>query len=141
MSDDKPTQPNLDLIQRVQQARMQHDADAKPSQVSAVYWIECKRGAGDYPGPTPRTGEWRIPVDVAHVDELWERIKEATIAGRLGYKSRVSTSPGPGQGDRDARMICVRTYDADDTADVQRVQAALQELGIQAPMTYQRDHT
>lgn len=38
----KNEKPNLDLIGMVQQARMQHDAGAAPSQMDAVYWIEAK---------------------------------------------------------------------------------------------------
>ncbi len=49
MTDDSP---NLDLIRMVQQARMAHDAQAKPSQVAAVYWIEAKPLAEDSPAPT-----------------------------------------------------------------------------------------
>lgn len=137
----KPQKPDLDLINMVQQARMMHDSQAQPSQVSAVYWIEAKRKSGDYPAPTPRMGEWRIPVMVVEVDALWEKIKTATEVGKLGHKSKVSTKPAKGQADINARVICVRTVDADDLADVERVRAALVDLGITTDMTYQRDHT
>jgi len=137
----KPQKPNLDLINMVQQARMMHDSQATPSQVSAVYWIEAKRPEGDYPAPTPRTGEWRIPITVDQVDALWETIKTATEAGKLGYKSKVSTKPAKGQADINARVICVRTVDADDQVDVERVYDALFALGITIEMTYQRDQT
>ncbi len=139
MSDKKAPPANMDLIHMVQQARMQHDADAQPSKVVAVYWIEAKDQSGTQPGPTPRTGEWRIPTTLADVDALWERVKLATRAGQLGYKSKVSTRPAQGQGLADDRLICVRTYDADDRDDVARVEASLRAAGVQ-PLSYHRDH-
>jgi len=139
MPEKKPGKPNLDLISMVQNARMMHDAEAQPSQVSAVYWIEVKSTAEHTLAPTPRAGEWRIPTTLDDVDALWEKIKSATAAGKLGYKSKVSTKPANHQTDVRARLICVRTANADDVADVQRVEAALRELGISGAMHYQRD--
>lgn len=139
MTDYKATPPNLDLIQRVQQARMQHDAQAIPSQVSAVYWIEAKRQAGDYPAVTARSGQWVLETDLQHVDALWAQIKQATHDGLLGYKAKVSTHAGSGQTSTDARMICIRTYDYKDTGDVERIRQALSDLGIECPMRYEVD--
>ncbi len=136
MSDD---QPNLDLINMVQNARMMHDATAKPSELAAVYWIEAKRQQGDYPDPTPRSGEWRISLTADEADTLWEIVKQATIDGKLGYKSKISTKPGPGQGNLDDRMICVRTYDADDADDVNRIKAELETLNLAPSLVYVRD--
>ena len=127
--------PNLNLINLVQQARMQHDADATPSQVSGVYWIEAKR-----PTPsdvTPHTGYWRIQTTLDAVDALWAKIKAATEAGQLGYKSKVATASRDGQ--INSRVIHILTYDADDAADVERVRMVLEALGITGEMTYHRD--
>ena len=139
MSDKETSPPNLDLIRMVQAARMQHDSRALPSQVSGVYWIEAKRKTGDYPAPTPRSGQWVIATTVREVDALWLKIREATEAGLLGYKSKVSTAAGPGQHDVDARLICVRTYDSADEADAQRVRDALRHLGIDEVLRYEAD--
>ena len=119
----EPDKPNLDLINRVQQARMQHDSTARPSQVSGVYWIESKRPPGLEPGPTPRAGYWRLMTTVDQVDNLWATIKAATEAGELGYKSKVATASH--DSNRDSRMIHVLTYDSADEADANRVRAAL----------------
>lgn len=127
----KPSDLNLDLIAMVQSARMLHDATARPSELAAVYWIEAKRRQGDYPAPTAMAGEWRIPLTVDTADEVWERVKALTVAGELGYKSKVSTRPAAGQASPDARMLCVRTYDAGDRADVERVRSALLAIGLQ----------
>ncbi len=131
--DKQPSDLNLDLIQMVQKARMLHDAAARPSALAAVYWIEAKRRDGDYPAPTAKAGEWRIPLraDAADaVDAVWERVKSLTVAGQLGYKSKVSTKPAAGQTDVDERLLCVRTYDAGDRADVERVRRALRDAGL-----------
>jgi hypothetical protein len=120
--------PNLDLIQRVQAARMQHDKNAQPSQISGVYWIEAK--AIEFPVPTPRSGQWIIMTTLAEVDHLWAKVKEANEAGQLGYKSKVSTAVAPGQTDPNARLIYVCTCDSADEADVLRVGEALRTLGI-----------
>jgi hypothetical protein len=128
--------PNLDLINLVQQARMQHDADAVPSQVSGAYWIEVKCSTG-INGPTPRAGYWRIQTTLDAVDVLWAKIKAGTEAGQLGYKSKVATASRDGQ--MNTRVIHIMTYDADDTADVERVRAALEAFGVPGEMTYHRD--
>jgi hypothetical protein len=131
----KPEQ--LDLIQMVQRGRMAHDAQAQPSQMTGVYWLEAKP-LRETPPPTARAGEWRIPTTAAAMDALWARIKTATEAGELGYKSKISTTPAHGQAEADARMIVVRTRDADDSADVERVRAALRALGVDEAITYTR---
>ena len=131
MPDNKgPAKIDLDLIQMVQEARMLHDQTARPSDYAAVYWIEAKREAGEYPAPTANAGEWRISVTVETVDEIWERVRRATVAGQLGYKSKVSTRPAAGQTDPDKRILCVRTYHAGDKADVERVKRALLAMGL-----------
>jgi hypothetical protein len=126
---------DLDLIQMVQRARMMNDDTAQPSQVSAVYWIEAK--APD-PAPTPRAGKWIIPTTVDVVDNLWAQVKAATEAGELGYKAKVSTSPGKEQGHSAARLIHVRVADSDDAAEVKRVRVALEKLGA-TDLRYERD--
>ena len=121
---------NLDLIQMVQRARMLHDETAQPSAMSAVYWIEAKRQPGDFPAATANAGEWRVKLRLDEVDAVWARVKALTMAGELGYKSKVSTKPAAGQADPAERLICARTYDAGDAADVARVGDALRGLGL-----------
>jgi len=122
-----PPELNLDLIEMVQRARMLHDQSARPSDYSAVYWIEAKREAGGYPAPTAKAGEWRAMLPAADVDAIWERVKALTARGELGYKSKVSTQ---GAANRDERLLCARTYDAGDRADVKRIGEALRTLGL-----------
>jgi hypothetical protein len=127
--------PDLDLIQRVQQARMQHDQTARPSQISGVYWIEAKSPTG--PAPTPHTAYWQISTTLSLVDKLWEQIKSATEAGLLGYKAKVATAARAS--DPDSRIIQVLVYDSRDQADVARVRAALDSLHLPGEITYHRD--
>jgi hypothetical protein len=134
-------EPDLDLIGMVQRARMAHDADAQPSKVTAVYWIEAKRktvGAvpTDGAAPTPRAGSFAIHTTLKTVDAQWAAIKAATEAGTLGYKSKVATASHAGSADE--RLIRVLTYDADDTADVARVREALAALGFSGELVYER---
>ena len=130
---------NLDLINMVQNARMLHDKTARPSDYSAVYWIESKRQQGEYPAITSNTGEWRIKLNVKNVDGVWEKVKIATENGELGYKSKVSTRPAANQTHPDERLLCVRTYNADDLEDVERVKTALINMGLGDGLVYNRD--
>jgi len=129
MTDEKPKPPDLDLINMVQQARMMHDREALPSNMSAVYWIEAKPLA-PMPELTSRAGQWLIETTADDVDDLWIKIRDATEAGRLGYKSKVSTTAAKGQTKASDRLIIVRTYDADDSADALRIQTVLREFGV-----------
>ena len=95
-----------------------------------MYWIEAKRQPGDYPPLSAQAGEWRAELRLDEVDAVWARVKALTRDGGLGYKSKVSTRPAAGQADADARLLCVRTYDARDAADVARVGDALRGLGL-----------
>ncbi|MBI1279636.1 MAG: DUF1917 domain-containing protein [Anaerolineaceae bacterium] len=136
MTDNKTKPPNLDLINMVQQARMMHDREALPSTMNAIYWIESKPLTSTSTA-TSRAGEWLIETTLSEVDNLWVKIRHATETGRLGYKSKVSTSPAKGQAHTSARLIVVRTYDADDTADVARIETALREIGV-TKLRYER---
>ena len=129
MSDDKPSKLDMDIINMVQNARMQHDSEAVPSKVPGVYWIEAKAPA-DHQQPTARAGEFTLETDVDRVDAQWEQIKKATEQAELGYKSKVSTSPTDGTPHGKQRVIIVKTYDADDSDDVARVRAKLESLGF-----------
>ena len=118
--------PDLDLIQLVQRARMAHDDQARPSQISGAYWLEAKAPPAARPGPTPRAAALRAETGVADVDTLWERLRAATHAGRLGYKAKVATAAREAAPDR--RELRVLIADRADAPEVARVQARLQAL-------------
>lgn len=135
MGDQKSTPADMNLINMVQQARMVHDREALPSEVSAVYWIESKP-LGDAKAPSAQAGDWVISTTLEAVDELWIKVRTATEKGLMGYKSKVATIATKGRSAHE-RVIVVRTYDADDGVDVARVEAALREMGI-THMQYER---
>lgn len=124
----KPDKPDLDLIHRVQQARMLHDSQATPSEIDAVYWIEAKSPGS--PPPTARSGQWIITIPTAMIDHIWNVIKRDTERGELGYKAKVATAPRAGQASS-SRPIHICVVDSADTADVERVGSALRALGFE----------
>lgn len=124
----KPDKPDLDLIHRVQQARMLHDSQATPSEIDAVYWIEAKSPGS--PPPTARSGQWIIAIPAAKVDEIWNVIRLHTERGDLGYKAKVATAPRAGQGNS-WRPVHICVADSADTAAVERVGDALRALGFE----------
>ena len=136
MTNHKPKPPNLDLIQMVQQARMMHDREVLPSSMNGIYWIESKP-LKNVQAVTSRAGEWLIDTTISDVDAHWAKIRQANEEGRLGYKAKVSTSAAKGQSQSTARLIVVRTYDADDVADVARVEVVLREMGF-TDLRYER---
>ena len=119
-------QSELDLIQLVQRARMAHDDQARPSQISGAYWLEAKAPPGLRRGPTARAAEWRAGVEVAEVDALWETLRKATQAGRLGYKAKVATAAREASPAR--RELRVLVADRADEGDMARVRAELRSL-------------
>jgi len=106
-------------------------SDAKPSEVTEVYWIYSIRKKGEYPKPTVRSGKWLIFVDKKDADEVWAKITKATEEGKFGDSSKVATAkPNPNATNPDTKVICVYTYDWADEKDVKRVREELRRLGI-----------
>lgn len=109
----------------------------KPSLSIRRYWLEVESPAGFQPRETPQAGKWLIFVDVWNVDQLWHTICEATLAGRLGTRSKVATAKAnQSASSSKPRAIAVYTYDAGDVVDVMRVRAALRDLGIGQKIPY-----
>lgn len=115
-------------------------SDAKPSEVTDVYWIYAVRQKGKYPKPTSRSGKWLIFVGMNDVDEVWSKIKKATEEGKLGDSSKVATAkPNPHATDSNRKVICVYTYDWTDEEDVRRIREELRRLGIVNKIPYKTD--
>lgn len=118
----------------------EHTEHLKPSQVNDVYWLFAKRETGTYPQHTEFGGKWLIFVSIDQIDEVWEKIKNATISGVLGGQSKVATDkPNPNARDSKQKVICVYTYDWKDTNDVMRVRNSLREIGISWKIPYKAD--
>ena len=114
-------------------------SNAKPSEVTDVYWIYAHRDKGDYPESTPQSGKWLVFVPERDVDEIWVKIREATEAGKLGGSAKVKTAKPSRLGETNRRVICVYTYDWTDETDVKRVREELRKLGITNKIAYKTD--
>lgn len=115
-------------------------SDAKPSEVTDVYWVYAKRGEGKYPKLTLRSGKWLVFVDKKDVDEVWAKIKKAVEEGKLGNDAKVATAkPNRLATNPNKRVICVYTYDYTDEQDIRRVREELRHLGINSRIPYKTD--
>lgn len=111
--------------------------DAKPSEVTDVYWIYTIRKKGKYPNSTPRSGKWLIFVNIKNVDEVWAKIKDATEDGKLGDSAKVATAkPNTLATDPNEKVICVYSYDWTDEEDVRRIREELRKRGITDKIPY-----
>jgi len=120
--------------------RQSISADARPSEVTAAYWLYANRCVGDYPASTPRSGKWLLFIPVEQINGVWAVIKHAVEEGRLGDSAKVATGrPNPNASNPDVRVICVYTYDADDDTDVTRVREELRQLGFTQRIPYKTD--
>jgi len=128
---------SIKMTQR--EASLPH-SDAKPSEITEVYWIYAERRKGEYPEPTLRSGKWLVFVDKNDVDEVWDKIKKAVEEGKLGSDAKVATAkPNPLATNPNKRVICVYTYDYTDEQDVRRVREELRHLGINGRIPYKTD--
>lgn len=116
-------------------------SDAKPTDVTDVYWIYAiRKKGGEYSKATPRSGKWLIFADPENVNDVWGKIKKAVEEGKLGDSAKVSTAkPNPLAGKSRAHVICVYTYDWMDAKDVKRIREELRKLGITHKIPYKAD--
>jgi hypothetical protein len=64
----------------------------KPSEETEDYWIFAEnRTDRNNQRPTKKCGKWMIFEDVTRIDGTWEKIRDATETGRLGFSAKVST--------------------------------------------------
>ncbi len=113
--------------------------NAKPSEVTEVYWLVAERRSGKYPIPTKNCGKWLIFIDKSDVNEMWAKIKKATEEGKLGNASKVATAKPSPLGEQDTKVICVYTYDWTDDKDVKRIREELKKLGMVNKIPYKSD--
>jgi len=139
-SDNLDIQKKHEFIKTKQKGVSFPYSEAKPSEVTDVYWIYAVRKKGKYPKPTPRSGKWLIFVDPENVNEVWVKINKAVEEGKLGDSAKVSTAkPNPLAGGSKAHVICVYTYDWTDEKDVKRIREELRKLGITNKIPYKAD--
>ena len=131
---DKDLEEEFEIMTRYE------EPSTKPSEETNVYWLYAEREECDYPEQTSRSGKWLIFVNVESVDEVWEKVKNATEQGKLGFAAKVATAkPNPNAIDPKNRVICVYTYDWKDEKDVRRVREELRRLGIANRIPYKAD--
>lgn len=113
----------------------------RPSAVTNIYWLGCSRMVGEYPEPDENySGKWMIFMPWKDIDEGWQRIRKATIRGKLGRYSKVSTKKvNPNSNDPRTGVIIVYTYDYRDKKDVMKIRNTLREMGFTKPLLYKSD--
>lgn len=111
-----------------------------PSKTTYTYWIV--QDAPDFaagPDDEQKGGKWLVFVEKEESDEMWRKIRDATVEKRLGISSKVSTSKHNPDSRDERTVIYVNTYDWEDKDDVMRVREVLNELGVTQRIGYKRD--
>jgi hypothetical protein len=65
---------------------------SRPSVSTEEFYIGVTRRRGGYPRHTENGGKWLIFAPMSEVDELWDKIREATEDGQLGGSAKVATA-------------------------------------------------
>ena len=118
--------------------------EGNPTEEPVEYFKWAFNGQPNHKFADPELcGKWLVFVPRGEVDDMWRRIREATVAGKLGCTSKVSTARGYDQRVRNGYedpnyVICVYVYDSTDTVEKQRVYDALIAMGI-TPEQYKTD--
>ena len=111
-----------------------------PSKTTKSYWIQQ-----DKPDVTPgitgadEAGKWLIFVGPEDVDSVWQKIRDATVEGRLGIGAKVSTAKENEDAHDDRKVIYVFTADWSDEPEVMRVREELKKLGFEDRIGYKRN--
>jgi Domain of unknown function (DUF1917) len=107
-----------------------------PSQITTGDgWLFVYQKLGDY--PRLARGKWLVHTTRERIDNLWQIIALATEEGYLGSFSKVSTAGLQDTAKTGVHVICMYTYDSNDREDIMRIRAALREMNIIQPLSYQ----
>ena len=110
-----------------------------PSKEVDDYWIQ-ERVDNDYPSHTPHGGKWLIFIKTELLDELWHKIRQSLIDGKLGSIAKTATAkPNPNAMSSKEKVTCIYSCDADDKEDVMRIRQTLREIGITWKIPYKLD--
>jgi len=111
-----------------------------PTKTTQMYWI-----VQDAPGSAPEAiedenaGKWLIFQEPDLVDDVWTKVRDATVALELGISAKVSTAkPNPDSRDN-RKVVYIYTKDWADEEDVLRVREKLRELGFVDRIGYKRN--
>jgi hypothetical protein len=111
-----------------------------PSKTTQMYWIvQVAPGSRPEAIEDELAGKWLVFTEPENTDMIWKKIRDATVAGKLGISTKVSTAkPNPDSRDT-RRVIYVYTADWRDEADVMRVREELRALGVGERIGYKRN--
>ncbi len=111
--------------------------EGNPSEIFKKSWLLAFRIIGDYPIGRGNAGKYLIHEDYKNIDKVWKKIKLATENGLLGTLSKVATAkPNPNATNKKQSVICVYTYDGNDSSDRLRIRQELRNLGIERKIPY-----
>jgi Bles03-like protein len=114
-------------------------AGERPSSFTGGHYLHAA-GPQSEEGSARRPGKWLVFVSRSRIDALWNVVRRAVEAGRLGHAAKVSTAlPDPMSPDPKKHAIFVYTGNEDDPTDVRRVREALRQLGINWKIPYKSD--
>lgn len=104
------------------------------------YWMYAQRKAGEYPEHSSRGGKWLIFVSSYNLAKVWTKIKIAVEEGRLGDMAKATGAMRNSHSQNsNTKVICVYTYDWEDTQDVKRIREELRKIGIIRKISYKTD--
>lgn len=110
--------------------------DTLPTEETRDEWIYAFCENSSYPKHTERSGKWQIFFSAKNIDTYWLGIKHAIEQGQLGSQAKVSTRINRKTSQRGQYVICVYTYDYEDSADARRIREALRDMGFMQKLPY-----
>ncbi|KAK9804234.1 hypothetical protein WJX72_002677 [[Myrmecia] bisecta] len=81
------------------------------------------------------SGKWIITTLTAFVDDIWSKVAQAVMGGKLDGAAKVSQA-ATGAG---THSICVYTVDYTNKQEILRLQKALKQLGVVVKLHYEPD--
>ncbi|HJJ47917.1 MAG TPA: DUF1917 domain-containing protein [Methanocorpusculum sp.] len=111
-----------------------------PTKTFRSYWIwQEKPGSAPGAASSDAAGKWLMFVQPEEADSCWEKVRNATLAGRLGIGAKISTSKENEDSRDDRKVIYVFTENWEDETDVMRVREELKNIGFTDRIGYKRN--
>ncbi|RDW68020.1 hypothetical protein BP6252_09416 [Coleophoma cylindrospora] len=123
------------LLDELSQKRSHVEAEMK-GKVAAVitratnkYREETVRKIHELAAETKTTtGKWMLFVDPEDVNAVWRVVAKAVADNELGAMAKVA--PADSEKTREARLICIYTYNFQDKEDVEKILRKMKSLGL-----------
>ncbi len=114
-----------------------------PSKITDGYWVFAhvkKEGNRPRRFKNNKIGKWLVFVDIGELDKTWKIIKNATEKNYLGHLAKAATAKQNSNASSEReKVICIYTYNWQDTEDVYRVEKELRNIGIETTLYYKTD--